>query len=298
MLDLRKLGAFVMVAEERHFGRAAERLFVAQPALSQTIKALEADVGVRLLDRSTRRVDLTPAGAQLLERARVILKSVDDAVAEARRIDAGEEGNLRLAFIGSASYGLMPALARALNEELPLLHLDLTGDVLSPEVAARLAEGSLDVGLLRPFDLTPSIHSRVLRSEPLVVALPTGHPASPGPVALSTLAEEPFVGYLSQASAMASTVAEACRAAGFSPRIRTEVRETATLVAFVASGLGVALVPQGVAHLQIPGVTYVDLADEVTVDLVAGWRADAPATVDRVIDRLATLANPAGDAPE
>lgn len=288
-LDLRKLRAFVLVAEERHFGRAAERLFVAQPALSQTIKTLEADVGVQLLDRSTRRVDLTPAGAQLLERARVILGSVEDAVAEARRIDAGEEGSLRLGFIGSASFGLMPALARSLSEELPRLRLDLTGDVLSPEVASRLAEGTLDAGILRPFDPAPGLHSQVLRSEPLVVALPTGHPASQGPVHLASLAEEPFVGYLSRASAMAATVTGACREAGFVPRIRSEVRETATLVAFVASGLGVALVPQGVAHLQIPGVTYVPLADQVTIDLVAGWRADAPATVDRVVDRLAEL---------
>ncbi len=291
-LDLRKVRAFVMVAEERHFGRAAERLFVAQPALSQTIKALEADVGVQLLDRSTRRVDLTPAGAQLLERARVILGSVDDAVAEARRIDAGEEGSLRLGFIGSASFGLMPALARALSDELPRLRLDLTGDVLSPEVAARLADGSLDAGILRPFDLSPGLHSRVLRSEPLVVALPSDHTAASRPVALASLADEPFVGYLSRASAMAATVEQACRGAGFSPRIRTEVRETATLVAFVASGLGVALVPQGVSHLGIPGVTYVPLAEDVTIDLVAGWRADAPPTIDRVIERLAELASP------
>ena len=89
-LDLRKLRAFVYVAVERHFGRAAERLFVAQPALSQTIKALEAQIGVQLLDRSTRRVDLTPAGARLLERAHGILDAIDDAVAVARRIDAGE----------------------------------------------------------------------------------------------------------------------------------------------------------------------------------------------------------------
>ncbi|TBT85914.1 LysR family transcriptional regulator [Propioniciclava sinopodophylli] len=289
-LDLRKLRAFVAVAEERHFGRAAERLFVAQPALSQTIKALEASIGVQLLDRSTRRVDLTLAGARLLDRARDILGSVDDAVAEARRIDAGEEGSLRLGFIGSASFGLMPSLARALGDELPRLRLDLTGDLLSPEVAARLADGSLDVGILRPFALSPGVHSRVLHSEPLVAALPSGHPATDGPIVLADLAEEPFVSYLSRASAMASALTDACRAAGFTPTIRTEVRETATLVAFVASGLGVALVPQGVAHLQIPGVEYVGLADEVTIDLVAGWRSDAPATVERVVDRLETLA--------
>lgn len=293
MVDLRKLRAFVVVAEERHFGRAAERLFVAQPALSQTIKTLEADLGVKLLDRSTRRVDLTHTGARLLERAREILAAVDDAVAEARRIEAGEEGSLRLGFIGSASFGLMPALARALGDELPRLRLDLTGDLLSHEVAARLADGTLDVGILRPVDLGPGVHSRVLRSEPLLAALPTGHPAVGASVSLATLAGEDFVGYLSRSSAMAATVLQACQAAGFTPAIRAEVRETATLVAFVASGLGVALVPQGVAHLQIPGVTYVPLVDEVTIDLVVAHRADSPATVDRVIDRVADLADSA-----
>lgn len=292
MVDLRKLRAFVVVADERHFGRAADRLFVAQPALSQTIKSLESDLGVRLLDRSTRRVDLTHAGARFLERAVAILDAVEEAVGEARRIDAGEEGSLRLGFIGSASFGLMPSLARTLGEELPLLRLDLTGDLLSPEVAARLANGSLDVGILRPFDLSPGLHSRVLRSEPLVVALPIGHPLEADPVPLASLAGEPFVGYLSRASTMAATLTEACRAAGFTPDVRNEVRETATLVAFVASGLGVALVPQGVTHVSIPGVTYRTLAEDVTIDLVVGWRADAPATVDRVVDRLAALASP------
>ena len=288
MIDPRKLRAFVAVAEERHFGRAAERLFVAQPALSQTVKALEADVGVRLLDRSTRRVDLTPAGARFLERARAILAALEDAVDEARRIDTGEEGALRLGFIGSASFGLMPALARAIGEELPLLRLDLTGDQLSHEVADRLADGSLDLGVLRPVELAPGIRSRTLRSERLLAALPSGHRVG-APAHLADLATEPFVGYPAPASAVASTVMDACRAAGFTPDIRAEVRETATLIAFVASGVGVALVPEGVAHLRMPGVEYVALADELTIDLVAAWRLDAPAAVDRVVTRLAQL---------
>ena len=127
-----------------------------------------------------------------------------------------------------------------------------------------------------------------------MAALPTGHPATGTTVALSDLAGERFVGYLARASAMATALAEACRAVGFIPDIVTEVRETATLVAFVASGLGVALVPEGVAHLQIPGVEYVPLTDAVTIDLVAGWRADLPHTVDDIIDRLTDLARTEG----
>lgn len=294
MLDLRKLRAFVVVAEELHFGRAAERLFVAQSALSQTIKALEADIGVQLLDRSTRRVDLTPAGVRVLERARELLQAAEDVVAEARRIDAGVEATLRLGFIGSATLGLMPALARTIGDELPRLRLDFTGDLLSHEVAARLADGTLDIGVLRPVELAPGIHTRMLRRESLVAALPTGHPAICARLALADLAGEPFIGHLTGVSAMAEALVDACARAGFAPTIRTEVRETATLVAFVASGLGVALVPRSVAEMGIPGVAYVPLTDEITIDLIAGWRTDVPATVDHVVDRLAALASPAG----
>ncbi len=282
-MDLRRLRYFVTVAEERHFGRAAERLFLAQPALSQQIRVLEKELGVVLLTRSTRRVDLTPAGTRFVERAKEILRSVDAAVDEARRVDAGEEGRVRLGFIGSATYGLMPTLSRTLQAELPRLGLELKGELLSPEIFESLQEARLDIGLLRPFPETAGVGSRVLRSEGLVLAAGVDHRlAGREEVALDELAGEPFVGYSRTRSATAETVRSACAAAGFEPDVRVEVAETATLVSFVAAGRGIALVPDSVESVRIPGVVYVPVTRSPTIDLVVGWRQAAPAGVVQV----------------
>ena len=291
-MDLRRLRYFVAVAETRHFGRAADRLFVAQPALSQQIKALETELGVVLFARSTRRVELTPAGVRLLERAQEILQLADSAVDEVRRVHAGEEGLIRLGFIGSATYELMPALSRSLQADLPMVQVELKGELLSPEVAAALAERRIDIGILRPFDAPDGIEVRSLRSEPLVVAVPAGHPvAAAGDVALAALASEPFVTYVRTGSFMAGAVEAACAAAGFEPQIRAEVRETAALVSFVAAGIGLALVPASVQSVRIPGVVFLPLNDlHPTVDLVVGWRTDGPqGVIAQTLDRLRAL---------
>ena len=291
-MDLRRLRYFMAVAEERHFGRAAERLFIAQPALSQQIKALEAELGVLLFTRSTRRVELTPAGARLHRRAGEILRLVDAAIEEVRRIHAGEEGVIRLGFIGSATYELMPALSRSLQADLPNLQVELTGELLSPDVEAALVERRLDLGVLRPFEVPDGVQMRTLRSEPLVAAVPVDHPAAAAEeVALAALAAEPFVNYVRKGSAMADAVAAACASAGFEPRVRMEVRETATLVSFVAAGIGVALVPAGVQSVRIPGVVYLPLSDtHPSVDLVVGWRTDGPeGVIAQTLARLHTL---------
>lgn len=291
-MDLRRLRYFVAVAQERHFGRAAERLFIAQPALSQQIKALEAELRVVLFTRSTRRVELTPAGERLFVRAGEILSLVDAAVDETRRVHAGEEGSIRLGFIGSATYELMPALSRALQADLPLLQVDLKGELLSPDVVAALAAGRLDLGVLRPFAAPEGVQQLTLRSEPLLVALPAGHPAAGGePVALEALASEPFINYPRVGSATADVVVAACAAAGFEPQVRLEVRETAALVSFVAAGLGVALVPAGVRNVRLKGVVYRPVAGAApTIDLVAGWRGDGPeGAIRQALSRLRAL---------
>lgn len=291
-MDLRRLRYFVAVAESRHFGRAAERLFIAQPALSQQIKALEADLGVVLFTRSTRRVELTPAGARLLRRAEEILQLAESAVDEVRRIHAGEEGVIRLGFIGSATYDLMPALSRSLQADLPTLQVELKGELLSPEVLVGLVERRLDLGVLRPFDAPDGIELHTLRTEPLVAAVPVGHPAATGDaVALEALASEPFVNYVRSGSVMAGTVERACAAAGFEPTIRMEVRETATLVSFVAAGIGVALVPASVQSVRIPGVVYLPIkGTEPSIDLVVAWRTDGPeGVIAQTLARLHAL---------
>ena len=253
-MELRHLRYFVAVAEECHFVRAAQRLHIAQPPLSQQIKQLEAELGVQLLTRSTRRVDLTPAGAQYLARARSILANVDAARDEAQLIRDGRMGRVTIGFTGSATYELLPGLSRMLRTELPGLELDLRGELLTPTQVAGLVDGTLDIGFLRPPVQVPEVEVHPLRREPLVVVLPETHvQAGQAQVVLADLAEEPFITYPSQhRSVVHDAVLDACQTAGFTPRA-TEVAEPSTLVSFVAAGLGVALVPESVQHLRITG---------------------------------------------
>lgn len=292
-MELRRIQYFVAVAEECHFGRAATRLHMAQPPLSQQIKHLEAEMGVALFIRSTRKVELTPAGAQFLHRARQILASVEDAVDEAGRVAAGTLGTLSIGFTGSATYDLLPSLARVLRAELPGIELDLKGEMLTPDQVAALLDGSLDLAFLRPPVRTPDVDVRVLRREPLIAVLSEAHPlSSRAKVKLADLRDEPFITYPSHnRSVVHDAVIEACEHSGFSPARVHEVGETSTLVSFVAAGLGVALVPASVQHLQITGARYLPLAgDTREVELALATRADEPSPhVARVRARAESL---------
>ena len=276
-MELRHLRYFRAVAEERHFGRAALRLHMAQPPLSQQIRHLEDELGVTLLRRSTRRVDLTPAGEAYLERVREILAAVDAAGDEAQRVDAGLEGRLAVGCVGSATYSLLPALARALREELPGIDFTFRGEMLVPEQVDALRTGVIDLALLRtPLDDDAALTVHHLRHERLIVALPDGHRlALRERVRVADLREEEFIVHAGgRRSVMHGLVVGLCQAAGFEPRVRHEVAETSTLVTFVAAGLGVAIVPEPVAELGVPGATYRRLAARGTrVDLAAATRA-------------------------
>ena len=285
-MELRHLRYFVAVAEECHFGRAAQRLHIAQPPLSQQIRQLEAELGVRLLTRSTRSVELTPAGARYLARARSILAGVDAAREEAVRVADGRIGRVVIGFTGSATYELLPSLSRRLRQQSPGIELDLRGELLTPSQVDGLNDGTLDIGFLRPPVRSPEIDVHPLRRERLVVVLPENHPqASQARISLADLADEPFIIYPSHhRSVVHDAVLDACQSAGFSPRA-TEVAETSTLVSFVAAGLGVALVPASVQHLRITGAVYRPLAgDSPTVELaVATRRGETSPAVRRVL---------------
>jgi DNA-binding transcriptional LysR family regulator len=275
-MELRHLRYFVVVAEECHFGRAAARLHIAQPPLSQQIRQLEADLGVTLFARTTRKVELTPAGERYLERARSILASVDAAMAEVGRVAAGEQGRLAIGFTGSATYELLPSLVRVLRSEFPRIELDIKGEMLTPDQVTALLEKNLDLGFLRPPVGHPDIEVRVVRREPLVAVLPQIHPLAWQPsVRLAALRDEPFITYPSRArSVVHDAVLDACADAGFAPARTQEVAETSTLVSFVAAGLGVALVPASVRHLQITGARYLPLAGTTRqVELALAARA-------------------------
>lgn len=276
-MELRHLRYFRAVAEERHFGRAAVRLHMAQPPLSQQIRQLESELGVTLLRRSTRKVELTPAGETYLARVRQILAAVDAAGEEANRVAAGLEGRLVIGCVGSATYSLLPALARALREELPGIDFTFRGEMLVPDLADALRAGDIDLALLRPPLDDTGLSVRHLRRERLLVALPDGHRlAARERIRLVDLREEEFIVHSGgNRSVMYDLVITLCRGVGFDPQVRHEVAETSTLVTFVAAGLGVALVPEPVAELGVAGATYRPLtARGARIDLAAGTRAD------------------------
>ncbi|MEW1725018.1 LysR family transcriptional regulator [Streptomyces sp. NPDC093109] len=236
-MNLRHLGYFIAVADERHFGRAAERLHMAQPPLSQAIRRLEAELGVQLLHRTTRRVDLTDAGRAYLTRARAILADVDEASHEARRVAAGSVGRLAIGRVGSATYSLLPELSRHLATELP---------------------GEIDVALLRPPVDEAPLTVTPLRRDRLVVAPPADHrPTGRKQVRVA----EPVGGDLvvhsaDRRSVMYGVVLGLLRDAGVEPRIRHEVGETSTPITLVAGGLGPAVVPEPVTALALAGVVH------------------------------------------
>jgi len=287
-VELRHLRYFVAVAEERHFGRAAERLHIAQPPLSQQIRRLEAELGVTLLHRTTRSVEVAPAGEVLLVRAREILAAVDGATEDTRRAARGEFGRLAVGFTGSATYELLPKLADALRRALPGVVLDLRGELLTPAQVASLLDGTLDLGLLRPPVRERALAVEVVRREPLVAVLPQAHPlAAADSVPLEELEGEPFVVYPSHfRSVVHDAVEETCEAHGFLPRVALEVSETSTLVSFVAAGLGVSLVPESVRHMTVRGAVYRPLAgDAATVELAVAWRRDdSTAVLERALE--------------
>lgn len=274
-MELRHLRYFAVVAEELNFRRAAARLHVAQPSLSAQIRALETDIGVRLLERTTRRVELTAAGEVFQRDVRRLLALTDDAVAQARRADRGEVGRLRVGFVGSATYELLPRVAAAFRAECPDVALELHGEMFTPGQVRALLAGELDVAFLRPPVDEPDLTVRVLRREPLVALLPAGHRlAGLAEVPLSELADEPFVTYPSHwRSVVHDAVVAACRTAGFGPRVALETDGTSSLVSFVAAGTGVAVVPAAVRHLQVTGAVVRPLTGtDAAVDLALVWR--------------------------
>lgn len=292
-MELRHLRYFVAVAEHRHFGRAAERLHMAQPPLSQQIRQLEAELGVTLLNRTTRRVDLTPAGAAYLEHARDILAAVDAAGEEASRIAAGRAGRLMVGCVGSATYSLLPALAKALRSELPEVEFGFRGEMLSPGQIAALRDGSLDLALLRRLPDTSGLTLRDVRHERLLVALSQEHRyAARKRLRIADLAGEGLVVHAgSGRSAMHSLVHDLFQAADLELEVVHQVAETSTLVTFVAAGLGVAIVPEPTSALNVPGVVYVPLVGAPGVDLVVATReGDANPVLTRALGRLTELA--------
>lgn len=278
-MDLRQLRYFVTVARTRHFGRAAEELHIAQSPLSQAIRQLESHLGAPLFERTTRRVDLTAAGEALLPEAVRILESVSAARDQVSRVAAGDLGSVRVGATGLATYRHVPDLVRRLSHHVPGLALTFRTEMLTPDLEAALADHRIDLAVLRPPVRDESLGTHLLARERLVLAVPATFPTTDGaaPVDLAELADADFVVYAAPGSVVGAAADRACRAAGFVPRHTHEAAQTSTVLALVAAGLGVALLPESVLAVSVSGVRYHPLtSDEVTTDVALAWRSDDP----------------------
>ncbi|WLQ39813.1 LysR family transcriptional regulator [Streptomyces laculatispora] len=294
-MELRHLSAFVAVAEELHFGRAARRLQMAQPPLSQQIRQLEKELGVQLFERNTRSVRLTSAGESFLQPVRTVLDDLDIAVRAAKAAGRGEYGRVSIGFAGASSHETLPQLTRAVRAAHPGIELVMTGQTYANVALARVADGSLDLGFVRLPVTQPGVAHRVIDEEELVCALPSDHPfAARDSVSIEVLAEEPFVSFpANTGSTVRDAMVGACEAAGFNPRVVQEAPDSYTILALVAAGVGVTLTVTSVQHIQQNGLVYRPLAGPpIRRQAALAWRADNPSAALRAVLAVAENALP------
>nr|WSW66050.1 LysR family transcriptional regulator [Streptomyces sp. NBC_00995] len=294
-MELRHLFAFVAVAEELHFGRAAQRLQMAQPPLSQQIRRLEKELGVQLFERNTRSVRLTSAGESFLQPVRTVIEDLDTAVRAAKAAGRGEYGRVSIGFAGASSHETLPRLTRAVRAAHPAIELVMTGQTYANVALARVADGSLDLGFVRLPVTQPGVRFRVIDEEELVCALPSDHPlATRDGIALEVLAGEPFVSFpANTGSTVRDAMVEACEAAGFNPRVVQEAPDSYTILALVAAGVGVTLTVTSVQHIQQSGLVYRPLAGPpIRRQAALAWRDDNPSAALRAVLAVAKDALP------
>ncbi len=287
-MELRHLRYFAVMADTCHFGQAAEQLHIAQSALSYAIRQLEAQLDVILFNRTTRQVSLTAAGEFLRAEAARILAGIDEAEQGVRRVAAGRSGLLRLGLTGTAAFSHLPRIARILRRELPGVALEIRADMLTPTQCEGLRGGSLDLGLLRPPTVGDDIEVSTIAVESLVLVVSADHRLAVQPVvSLTDLRNEPFIAYASRQSAVNDAVLRTCRQVGFVPYREHAAPGTAVLLALVAAGLGVAIVPESMRAVSLDGVVFRDLLDPGTIELSLAWRrnSDNP-VVDAVVGLL------------
>jgi DNA-binding transcriptional LysR family regulator len=291
-MELRHLRYFIAVAEELHFTRAAERLHIGQPPLSQAIQALEVDIGAQLFARTKRSVRLTEAGKLFLTDARRILALSDQAAETARRAERGEAGELRVGFTFSTP--LTPLFAAVINRYRQAYpHVTLTlHEMATLRQLDGLTQRTLDLGFIRPPDrghgeelkLTP------MREDPLVAVLPTTIPlAQKNVIEMRDLKGMPFVMYPASAgTGIYPQIFRLCREAGFVPNVALEAGEASTIIGLVAAGCGVSLLPKAFDRIRMDGVCYRPIADEAaTTTLLLAQRGDE---VSPLVEAFVSLA--------
>ncbi|WP_321781577.1 LysR family transcriptional regulator [Paraburkholderia sp. J94] len=296
-MELRHLRYFMAVAAERNFTRAAEKLGIGQPPLSQQIKSLERELGVELFVRTPQGATLTHAGEAFLVEARRVLDDAARAAQAAQRAARGESGQIRIGFTGSAAFNpLVPTLIQRYTQRYPDVQLTLD-EANTPMLVQGLAEGRHDAVFFRPGRTSLSDASALagiavhrLPDEPMKIVLPSAHPlAARRRLPLAALANESFVLVPGPAGiTLHEEIVRACAEAGFSPRLAQPAPQIASVVNLVAAGLGVSIVPAAIAQVQVKGVRYLDITGvRMSAKLSLGWREGDPSATLRQFVALA-----------
>lgn len=292
-MELKHIVAFLAVAEELNFRRAAEKLHIAQPALSQQIQALERDVNVKLFARSTRSVSLTNAGIAFHQPAQRVMREVAAARSAAERGDTS--GSVSVGFTRSSTHDMLPTLARAIHAHEPHLRLDFRGPVQAAEGMAAIRADELDLAFVRDAPADSQISTRIVRLDHLSALVPSGHPlADCDTIAIGDLREESFITFPPlRGSAVRKALVSACREAGFEPRIEHEFADANTICGLVAAGMGVALMISSPTLEPMATIASRSLRDDTTsIPLLLAWRTDNESPALRKVLQIAEEALP------
>lgn len=274
-MEFRHLRYFLVLAEELHFGRAAQRLAISQPPLSTNIQQLEASVGARLFTRNSKAVQLTEAGRAFVPQARALLEQAQQAARHARDVAEGLAGSLQVGFVGTMLYRGLPGLLQRFQAQHPRLRLTLK-ELSSSDQLIELAHERLDLGFVHTTRVPPGLSQILVASQPFVACLPSGHALAGQPtLPLRALQGEPMACVSRGVSAdYHERIVALCTEAGFTPEIRYELRHWLSVVSLVSQGLGVALVPQALQRSALPGTAFVPLdGDTVPYNTYCLWKA-------------------------
>ena len=274
-MDIRLLRYFSVLADELHFGRAAARLHISQPPLSQQIRLLEEKIGAPLFIRSHHNVKLTAAGEKLKEQVPLVFEQLNRAIDLTQQVGRGHVGKLELGIISSVMVDLLLKALLRFRENYPGVEWRLHEMTPSAQISA-LKERRLDVCIFRLPQEDDAIRSELLQQEPIVIALPAKHRlASCDHLALGDFADDPFVAFESQRSRLAEYLLHLCTQAGFTPQVSHQVTEAQTLLALARAGFGVALLPESTSSIAPPGVVFKPLKPALpTISLYAHYRVD------------------------
>lgn len=259
-MEFRHLRYFLVLAEELHFGRAAQRLAISQPPLSTNIQQLEASVGAQLFTRNSKAVHLTEAGRAFVPQARALLEQAQQAARHARDVADGLAGSLQVGFVGTMLYRGLPGLLQRFQAQHPRLRLTLK-ELSSSDQLIELAHERLDLGFVHTTRVPPGLSQILVASQPFVACLPATHAlARKRKLSLAALKGEPMACVSRGVSAdYHERIVTLCTEAGFTPEIRYELRHWLSVVSLVSQGLGVALVPQALQASALPGTAFVSL---------------------------------------